>query len=447
MPLAKDRRTDLSVRQERAILVTVMLPDSQVDRRDPLGELASLARTAGAKVVDCLIQRREKIDPAYYIGRGKAEELRQRVAAHHADVIIFDNDLSPAQIRDLEEITDCKIIDRSELILDIFATRARTRQARLQVELAQLEYTAPRLRGMWTHLERIAGAAGGTGAGIVGGIGTRGPGERQIDIDRHLVRKRVTALRRQLERIDRRKVREVTARENEFTVSLVGYTNAGKSTLMNALTDAGVRVEDKLFATLDTRTRKWNLGGGQIALLSDTVGFVRDLPHHLVASFRATLEETIHADLLLHVVDASSRLADRQIDAVDRVLSEIGCRDKPTLVLLNKIDAAEDETTIQIAERRAPGALRISARTGAGLDRLVERVRAIMQAQRIETTVRVGLDDGKLLAYLDRNADVLDRVYGDRTVQMRIRISPPCLARLREWGVGVQAPSPPAAQA
>ncbi len=442
--LAQDRRTDLSVRQERAILVAVLAPNSQVDWQDPLSELGSLARTAGAKVVDRMIQRREKIDPAYYVGRGKAEELRERAAANRADVIIFDNDLTPAQIRDLEEATDHKIVDRSELILDIFATRARTREARLQVELAQLEYTAPRLRGMWTHLERIAGAGGATGAGVVGGIGTRGPGERQIDIDRHLVRRRVTALKRQLDLIDKRKLRQLARRSDRFAVSLVGYTNAGKSTLMNALTDAGANVEDKLFATLDTRTRKWHLGSGQIALLSDTVGFVRDLPHHLVASFRATLEETIHADLLLHVVDGSSRVADQQIESVNRVLAEIGCQDKRTLVLLNKIDAVTDETTIQIAERRASEGLRISARTGAGLDQLVERIREIMRTQRVEATVRADIGDGKVLAYLDRFADVLDRHYDNRTVQLRVRTSPHRLAKLRELGGEVQADDPSA---
>ncbi|MFQ6048727.1 MAG: GTPase HflX, partial [Phycisphaerae bacterium] len=224
--MAQTKRTDLSVRQEQALLVGVLLPGSTVDANGRLAELASLARTAGARVVGQVVQRRERIDPAYYIGRGKAEELARQAAESQADVIIFDNDLSPGQIRELEELTDRKVIDRSELILDIFATRARTRQARLQVELAQLEYTAPRLRGMWTHLERIVGAGGATQAGVVGGVGTRGPGERQIEVDRRLVQRRVTALRRELQRIDRRKVREVRSRRGCFTVSIVGYTNA-----------------------------------------------------------------------------------------------------------------------------------------------------------------------------------------------------------------------------
>jgi GTPase len=408
-----------------------MLPGSLVDPHGALDELASLARTAGAIVADRVVQRRDRVDPAHYVGRGKLDEIGQRAEVGEADVIIFDNDLSPAQIRDIERITQRKVIDRSELILDIFATRAQTHEARLQVELAQLEYTAPRLRGMWQHLERIAGAGGGTGAGMVGGIGTRGPGERQIEIDRRLVNRRITQLRRELNRIDQRKVREVKARADRFTVSLVGYTNAGKSTLMNALTDAGVKVEDKLFATLETTTRRWELGEGQVALLSDTVGFVRDLPHHLVASFKATLEEAMHADLLLHVVDVASPRAEAEVHAVQRVLAELGLEQTPTLLLLNKIDAAEDEALIQVMENDAGEALRTSARTGLGLDRLVEFVREKMRADNVRVTVRVDAGDGRTLSLLDRLADVHGRVYGAQTVEMDLSISKADLDRLR----------------
>jgi len=430
--LARERRTELSVRSERAVLVGVVLPDSGVYGNDPLNELRSLAQTAGAVVVDQIIQRRDRIDPAFYVGRGKVEEIRQRAEARDADVIIFDNDLSPAQIRELEEATDRKIIDRSELILDIFATRARTHEARLQVELAQLEYTAPRLRGMWTHLERIAGAGGATGAGTVGGIGTRGPGERQIEIDRRLVNRRVTALKRELARIDRRKVRTVRSRDDQFTVSLVGYTNAGKSTLMNAMTGAGVLVEDKLFATLDTRTCRWNLGDGQTALLSDTVGFVRDLPHHLVASFRATLEEAIHADLLLHVIDAASPVAEKQVDAVIAVLTDLGCAEHRILPLLNKIDVAEDAAVIQMLERRMPTAIRISAKTGRGLDLLVERVKEVMRGSIHRARVLVPLADGKAMAFLRHHAEILDSRYMDHTVELDVRLGARDLSILRE---------------
>jgi len=431
-------RTELSVHRERAVLVGVILPDSLVDSHEPLAELASLARTAGAVVVDEVVQRRYRVDPAHYVGRGKAEEIGRRVEAHEADVVIFDNDLSPAQIRDIERLTQRKVIDRSELILDIFATRAQTREARLQVELAQLEYTAPRLRGMWKHLERIAGAGGGTGAGVVGGIGTRGPGERQIEIDRRLVSKRITQLRRELSRIDRRRVREVRARSDQFTVSLVGYTNAGKSTLMNALTDAGVRVEDKLFATLDTTTRRWQLGDGQVALLSDTVGFVRDLPHHLVASFRATLEEAIHADLLLHVVDASSPQVETEVQAAQNVLADLGLADRPTLLLLNKIDMTDDEALVQILEKNAAASLRISARTGMGLDELVEFVRGQMSCDNVRVAIEVDAADGRTLSLLDRCGRIHRREYRDRAARLDVSISRADLARLCSGGGAIR---------
>lgn len=427
------------------MLVGVLLPDSQVDPADPLGELEALARTAGARIVDRMLQRRDQVDPAYFIGKGKTEELRDRVRQHEADVIIFNNDLSPAQLRELEEATECKVVDRSELILDIFATRAKTHQARLQVELAQLEYTAPRLRGMWTHLERIAGAGGGTGAGVVGGIGTRGPGERQIEIDRRLVRRRVTALKRELAAIDRRRVREVERRVGEFTICLVGYTNAGKSTLMKALTGTDTLIEDKLFATLDTKTRKWHLGGKDVALLSDTVGFVRHLPHHLVASFRATLEEVIHARLLLHVVDVSSPIADVQMASVGGVLAELGCQDKPTLVLLNKIDRAHDPATVQIAERRAPGAIRTCATTGQGLELVTEWVRDAMHRTQVVATIRTRQHDGRLLACLEKYGQVLERRYDGDNVELDVRIDRADLDRLADQGNGMEILTAPGA--
>ena len=313
------RQTDKSVEQERAILVKLITPQNAAatNPRNPIGELKALAEAAGAEYVDGLIQKRMSPHPRTHIGKGKVQELIERSQASSANLIIFDDELSPAQIRSLEQMTKLRVIDRSELILDIFASRAQTHEAKLQVEIAQLEYTSPRIRGMWTHLERIAGAGGGSGAGVVGGIGTRGPGERQIEVDRRIVRDRLTQLRREIKRIDERKNREVRSRSDQFTVSLVGYTNAGKSTLMNAFTDVGQDAEDKLFATLDTKTARWSLGGGRHALLSDTVGFVRNLPHRLVASFKATLEEAIHADLLFHVVDASAREALRQAEVVN----------------------------------------------------------------------------------------------------------------------------------
>jgi GTP-binding protein HflX len=289
--------------------------------------------------------------------------------------------------------------------------------------LAQLQYTAPRLRGMWTHLERIAGAGGGTGVGSVGGIGTRGPGERQIEIDRRIVRDRISMLRHQIAEIDQRKTREVLARSDEFQVTLVGYTNSGKSTLMNALTGAGQLAEDKLFATLDTKTTRWQLGEARTALLSDTVGFVRDLPHHLVASFRATLEETIHANFLLHVVDAAAPEAGAQIETVLKVLDELGCHDTPKLTLFNKMDAAEDLALIQVLEQRYVPSLRISARSGAGLEHLITAVIAAMRSADVHATLRTSVRDGRLLAAIEQKAHVLDRRFFDEQVEMDVRIN------------------------
>ncbi len=425
------QRENLSVQQERAVLVGVALRDNAREAVESLEELTALAESAGAMVVDRLLQKRGAIDSKTYIGKGKVEELAAKVLDHKADVIVFDDDLSPAQLREVEEACSCKVIDRSELILDIFASRARTHEARLQVELAQLEYTAPRLRGMWTHLERIAGAGGGTGVGSVGGIGTRGPGERQIEIDRRIVNRRVTFLKRQLDEIDQRKVRQVRSRDEFFTISLVGYTNAGKSTLMNALTGAGVLAENRLFATLDTKTVRWNLGGGISALLSDTVGFIRRLPHHLVASFRATLEEAIHADLLFHVVDASSPTAFEQHHAVAKVLHELGCSGHETMVLLNKIDVVTDPAGLQVLKHQLPDARAVSAYTGAGLPDLIETVRDRIVGPPQRSTLRIKAADSKAITFVERHAEVLDRRYQDTLVEMDVILGRGLLAKLQ----------------
>jgi GTP-binding protein HflX len=435
--VAINPREDLTVGSERALLVKVILDDSPL-HDDLLAELAELTRSAGADVVDQVVQRRRAFHPATCVGKGKLDEIHRRAEAFDADVVIFDNDLSPSQIREIEKIVERKVIDRSELILDIFASRAQTYEARLQVELAQLEYTAPRLRGMWTHLERIAGAGGATGAGVVGGIGTRGPGESQIEIDRRLVAKRISMLKGKLAEVDRRKVREVRARRDHFTVSLVGYTNAGKSTLMNALTDAGALTEDRLFATLDTLTRRWDLGGGRFVLLSDTVGFIRDLPHHLVASFRATLEEAIHADLLLHVVDAANPDAPNHIDAVKAVLTELGATRNPVLLLLNKADAVEAEANLTLLNAAHPEALAISARTGQGLKRLADEVDQRMRGQQQHLTLSVPAHDGKALGFLERFADILDRRFENGRTIIDVAIAPRALQHLHTIAADVR---------
>ncbi len=433
------RRITSQVQAERAVLVGVLLPgeDRASTRYDPLSELAALAKAAGADVVGRMIQKRSRVSPGTYIGHGKAEELAAYVAEKQADLVIFDNELTPSQIRDLEERLKRHVIDRTELILDIFASRARTHEARLQVELAQLEYTAPRLRGMWTHLERIAGAGGGTTAGAVGGIGTRGPGERQIEIDRRIVQKRVTFLRRQIAQIDRRRVREVRSRRDYFTIGLVGYTNAGKSTLMNALTGAGAYVADQLFATLDTKTRRWELGGGQVALLSDTVGFVRNLPHYLVASFQATLEEVIHSDLLLHVVDASSHDAAGQARAVRQVLVEMDCGEIPAITVLNKIDALHDESAAHLLRASEPDVVEVSAARGDGIEILTQRVLQHVRDQYVRILVEADPANGRLVAYLRRHGQILGQSTEDGCLRLELRLPSAEVPRVLDLGARI----------
>lgn len=301
------------------MLAAVRLPDSNYDQANPFGELRSLAEQAGAEVVGEAEQRRQKPEAGTFMGTGKLRELKGLCDELRASVVIFDHDLSPKQIANIEKIVERKVIDRSELILDIFAGRAATHEAKLAVELAQLQYTYPRLRAMWDHLERIVGGAGG-----IAGVGTRGPGEQQLEIDRRLVQRRRLMLQAELEQIQARKRRMVQERKRDhFTIGIVGYTNAGKSTLFNALTAGGAYADDRLFATLVTRTREWTLAPGVSAMLSDTVGFVRDLPHHLIASFRATLEEATHADVLLIVLDVSDPAAELQYQTVISTLDEL----------------------------------------------------------------------------------------------------------------------------
>ncbi len=434
-PLEQGQRNQLTVVRERAILVACLLPGHQADPHDPLSELRALADTAGAVVVDELIQNRQKPEPATFIGSGKVEELAAMGRAQEADVVIFDNDLTPRQIANVEEAIERKVIDRSELILDIFAARARTHEAKLQVELAQLEYTYPRLRAMWSHLERIVG-------GSPTGIGTRGPGEQQLEIDRRIVQRKVSELKREIVQVQGRKSREVAARNKEFfTVGLVGYTNAGKSTLFNTLTAGGAYADDKLFATLSTRTRKWNLGDADAVMLSDTVGFVRDLPHHLVASFKATLEEAIHADLLLIVLDVSHPRARQQMETVTQVLDEIGAHEPDRLLVLNKIDRLEHNAELLAFEQEHPGSVALSARTGVNVDQLVERVRKAMRGDQREITVSIDLANGKAVNFLETSATVLSRDYDGDRVTMSVRLGARQLERALAMGVKVVDPA------
>ena len=431
--LEKLRQT-LRIRKERAILVGAVLATDGA--ASDLTELEALVESAGGVVVDRLKQKVRSIKPATYIGRGKAEELGKRVKRFRADLVIFDNDLSPRQIRELEAVVQAKILDRSEVILDIFAARARTAQAKLQVELAQLEYTFPRLTRMWSHLDSVAGAGGGTTAGSVGGIGTRGPGEKQLEIDRRLVSKRITELRRELVAIDLRRVHEIDHRRDRFKICLVGYTNAGKSTLLNRLTDAGAVVEDRLFATLDTRTRKWAVAGGVEVLLSDTVGFIRNLPHQLVASFKATLEEAVNADLLLHIIDSSAADALAQIESVNSVLEEIHCGKKPVLVVFNKLDAAHKKNKGQAAmlETLFPQAVWVSAKTGYGIEELHGAVAARCKGPDILLHVRTRQPGGRIQSFLRACGSILAERYEDGFVHIDARLGRnqlPDLRRLR----------------
>jgi GTP-binding protein HflX len=416
--LEKLRQT-LKVRKERAVLVGAVRGRED---GDDLAELTALVQSAGADVVDKFQQKIRAINPASYIGKGKAAQLAERVRRFGADVVIFNNELAPNQIRELESVIVVKVLDRSELILDIFATRAKTRQAKLQVELAQLEYTYPRLTRMWSHLDTVAGAGGATVAGTVGGIGTRGPGEQQLEIDRRLVNRRITELKRELLRIDGRRIREIDGRRGLFKICLVGYTNAGKSTLLNALTDAGVLVEDRLFATLDTRTRKWGLGNGIEVLLSDTVGFVRNLPHQLVASFKATLEEAINADLLLHIVDVSSPEALKEIESVELVLREIKCGHKPVIELFNKVDVVRQVGTVEMLQTLYPEAICVSAKTGFGLKQLAGVVLSRYKGTEVLLKVCSSHTNGKVRSFLHGYGTVLNEEYSEDGVVIDARL-------------------------
>jgi GTP-binding protein HflX len=419
-----------SIAFESGILVSVTLPDHDL-KEDPLDELAGLAEGAGVKVVGRLTQRRERPHAATYMGSGKVQELALLAEANDAKVILFDNNLSPAQTRNLEQATSIKVLDRTELILDIFASRAKTLEARLAVELAQLEYSLPRLKRMWTHLERQA-------VGVGPGVGMRGPGEKQLEVDRRLAEKRISDLQKELDKVHRRRQREVASRDGVMTVSLVGYTNSGKSTLLNSLTSSDVFAADKLFATLETRTRRWSLPGWGPILLSDTVGFVRNLPHKLIASFKATLEETRQADLLLHVADASNPAAVAQINAVLEVLEELGAEEKDTLLVLNKVDQVANHHEVDRLLNRYPRAIAISAKSGEGLDRLAQAVGDLLSRNFKDVDIEMSVSNGKLLAFLAANGEVLSKQFNENDrVVVHCRIAKSFVGQIDETDVTI----------
>jgi GTP-binding protein HflX len=399
------RLIDLTTPVERAFLIGLDVPgDAGWPVRRSLAELAALAETAGATVVGSAFQRRPEPDPVWYFGKGRAAELVDEKGERDFNLLVVDDELSPNQQRSLEKLLDCKVLDRSALIIDIFARHARTREGRLQVELAALEYHLPRLTRMWTHLSRTGG-----------GIGTRGPGESQLETDRRIIREKIKKVRAELEAV--RRHRSTTARQRErhevATVALVGYTNAGKSTLLNAMADANIYAADMLFATLDPTSRQVLLPTGQRVVVSDTVGFINKLPHDLVDAFRATLEEVMRADLLLEVVDAADPDFVGQQQAVQAVLDELGAGDKPRITVFNKIDLLPDAGTPPASER----AVFVSAVTGTGLDRLGELIAAALRDGMVAVDAVVPYERGELVARARSSGDV-EEAYEERGVRV-----------------------------
>lgn len=415
---------------ERAILVGVELGSPLgITSDDSLEELGSLAASAGAEVVGKVQQKLKNIDPRTFIGRGKAAQVRELALERGATLVIFDDALSPAQARNLENELKLRVVDRSQLILDIFAQRARTLEGKLQVEIAQLSYLQPRLTRAWGHLSRQTGGSGAGG----GRIGTRGPGETQLEVDRRRVRERLTRLRVRLRDVERtRSIQRQRRIEVPYpTVALVGYTNSGKSTLMNALTGAGVEAANRPFSTLDPTIRRLNLPNNSNVMLADTVGFIHRLPHMLVEAFKATLEEVRTADLLLHVVDASSPLASEQMEVVDRVLEEIGVGAASRIIVMNKADLLEFPPRVTNGFETVA----ISALKGVGLDHLLDAIAHSFENLREEVMVTLAANRGDLIAMARRDGEVLSEEYHDGAVAMRARVSVPVAGRLRKAAV------------
>jgi len=406
----------------------------EFDAEESLAELRTLAESAGAKVVGEILQRRDRPDPATLVGAGKLEEISGAAASVNADVLLFDHDLSPSQQRNIEKVIQRRVIDRTQLILDIFARHARTREGQLQVELAQLQYMMPRLAGHGVEMSQLGG-----------GIGTRGPGETKLETDRRKIARRMRHLQQQLENVRRIRAQQRQRRESApvATVALVGYTNAGKSTLFNALTHAGVLSSSKMFATLDPTIRAVELPSRRKVLLSDTVGFIRSLPHTLVSAFRATLEEVQRASLVLHVSDASSRLSAEQDAQVEVVLKELEAEKKPRLRVMNKLDLLDEEVAeslIADAARPSSKTIYVSAVEGDGLATLLERIDAMVEEDRISRVkLRVPQSEGKVLALLEARTRIFNRKYTDGAVQMEVEAPESVVRRVREWLVKSRA--------
>jgi GTPase len=398
--------------RERCVIVGVSTRKvGREETEEYLDELVLLADTAGAEVVARISQDRDRIDAATFVGKGKVEEIHKLIIEQGIQSVIFDDDLNAVQVRNLERILECKVLDRSGLILDIFASRAKSMEAKTQVELAQLQYFLPRLTRQWTHLSKQ-----------FGGIGTKGPGETQIETDRRMIRSRISLLKEKLDRIAQQRVTQRKGRLHHTRAALVGYTNAGKSTLLNLLSGSDVFVENRLFATLDPTTKLVPLNASIQILMTDTVGFIRKLPHHLVASFKSTLEEITEADLLLHVVDVSSKTYDEQIKVVNDTLAELGADERPTLMVFNKIDVLNDRTILQTLASEYPNRVFISASRGINILGLKDEVLRLLETEFVEETFRIPQEQQKLISQLYGLGEVLERTYEDLEVILRMRI-------------------------
>jgi GTP-binding protein HflX len=427
-PGSRRRVTELppelqALRLERVVLVGLSRGRDGAAAESSLDELRRLTETAGAEVIDGLLHRRDTPDPATYIGKGKAQEIRDIVRGEQADTVIVDEELAPGQLRNLEEIFGCKVLDRTALIIDIFAQHAHSSEGKAQVELAQLNYFLPRLRGWGESMSRLGG-----------GIGTRGPGETKLEVDRRRIKRRISKLREDIEDLQKTRTtkRQDRVRSRVASVALVGYTNAGKSTLLNRLTEAGVLVEDKLFSTLDPTTRKLVLPDGRPAVLTDTVGFVRKLPHTLVEAFKSTLEEAIRADLVLHLVDGADADPEGQYVAVRDVLGEIGAAAVLELVAVNKIDAIS-EVDLARLKRRFPEAVFVSALTGEGTESLLERIAERVPRPEVEVDLLVPYDRGDVVAALHAAGAVLSEEYLEDGTKVRARLREDQMGRLDRY--------------